>query len=59
MGLLTITNRIISTGLSGLQAQASVPTFSTMIAQLDPTVAAVVTQLNQTLPNSVGFVHLL
>jgi hypothetical protein len=30
-----------------------------MIAQLDPTVAAVVTQLNQTLPNSVGFVHLL
>jgi len=53
------TLQLISTGLSGLKAQGTVPNFSTMVAQLDPTVAATATQLNTTLPGSLGFVHTL
>jgi len=51
--------RVTATGLSGLQAQQSVPNFGNMIGQLDPAVAATINALNTTLPNSLGFVHTL
>jgi len=51
--------RVTATGLSGLQAQQSVPTFGNMIGQLDPVVAGTINALNTTLPNATGFVHTL
>ncbi|KAJ3567518.1 hypothetical protein NP233_g6316 [Leucocoprinus birnbaumii] len=49
----------LSTGLSGIQAQQSVPNFSAMISQLDPAVAATVSAFNTTLPGGNDFVHIL
>jgi len=51
--------RVIATGLSGLQAQQSVPAFGNMVGQLDPVLAGTITAFNTTLPNSLGFVHTL
>lgn len=54
-----MTNRLVSTGLSGLPAQGTVPNFNAMIAQLDPTVASATSALNTTLPGALGFVRIL
>jgi len=51
--------RVIATGLSGLQAQQSVPAFGNMVGQLDPVLAGTITAFNTTLPNSLDFVHTL
>jgi len=48
--------QLISTGFSGL-TPAVVPSFSTIVSRLDPSVAAATIQLNTTLPNSVKLVH--
>lgn len=50
--------QLLSTGFSGL-TPAVVPSFSTIVGRLDPTVSATVTQLNTTLPNSVKLVHIM
>ncbi|KAF8896559.1 POXA3b laccase small subunit [Infundibulicybe gibba] len=50
--------QLIATGLSGLST-TTVPTFSSMISQLDPAVAKATTALNTTLPGSIAFVHIL
>jgi hypothetical protein len=58
-GRLTVANRNLATGLSGLQAQGTVPSFGNSVSQLDPAVAGTATALNTTLPGSLGFVHIL
>ncbi|GLB40142.1 hypothetical protein LshimejAT787_0800130 [Lyophyllum shimeji] len=50
--------QVLSTGLSGL-TPAVVPSFTSIVGRLDPTVAATVTQFNTTLPNSVHLVHIM
>ncbi|KAF5379708.1 hypothetical protein D9615_005673 [Tricholomella constricta] len=50
--------QLVATGLSGL-TPAVVPSFTTIVARLDPSVSAAATQLNTTLPGSINFVHTL
>jgi len=54
--LISLCCRLLSTGLSGL-TPAVVPSFSTIVSRLDPTVSATITQLNTTLPGSIKLVH--
>ncbi|TFK40156.1 POXA3b laccase small subunit [Crucibulum laeve] len=50
--------QLVATGLSGLST-STVPSFSSMISELDPAVASAATALNTTLPGSLGFVHIM
>ncbi|KAF5379689.1 hypothetical protein D9615_005658 [Tricholomella constricta] len=50
--------QLVATGLSGL-TPATVPSITTIIARLDPSVSATAHQLNTTLPGSIYYVHTL
>ncbi|KAG6907281.1 hypothetical protein DXG01_009586 [Tephrocybe rancida] len=50
--------QIVATSLSGLTT-ATVPSFTSIIGRLDPSVSAATNQLNTTLPGSIKLVHTL
>ncbi|KAG6864471.1 hypothetical protein C0991_009305 [Blastosporella zonata] len=49
---------LLASGLSGLTPSV-VPSFTSLVSRLDPSVAGATTQFNTSLPNSVKLVHLM
>ncbi|KAJ7284553.1 POXA3b laccase small subunit [Mycena rebaudengoi] len=50
--------QLLAASLSGIQGTGAVPNFATLVATLDPIVAATTRQLNITSPNSIALVTL-
>ncbi|KAJ7645011.1 hypothetical protein B0H17DRAFT_1216126 [Mycena rosella] len=51
--------QLVSASLSGIIRNGRVPNFPTMVATLDPIMAAAATQFNKTLPNSISLVAIM
>ncbi|KAJ7176105.1 POXA3b laccase small subunit [Mycena crocata] len=51
--------QLVSTSLSGLQAQGSVASFATLVATFDPILSNNAAQLNITSPGSLALVHIM